>query len=194
MTAPGSVEMGDRLRRVLERESKGEPERLRVLIAESAARRWLAARGVPAWRNPLAPGSRGRYGLITLGGTRLLTAPLPGTAASFDEMAEARCSFLLVVELDDGLRSGAPAGYARLADLRALGDPERRAPADSLILRPARDLPGELGIPRHFRLSFVAGTLRLLLLGDPSPPPPPLLGVSYKNPQIREDAGKQQTG
>ena len=145
---------------------------LAQLVAEATARRWLVSLGVPAWRNPAPPTEGGRYSLILRSGLRIAVSPLRACRWSFDAMAAAKCSFLIVVDLDEEGRGGVPAGYLELADLMAQADPDREVDAAGMRLRPAGGIRNALPAERRPRLSFVLGTLRLLLLGEPEAPPP----------------------
>lgn len=137
---------------------------------ESAARAWLLRRGVPCWTCPAGPGTRGRYGLLLHGGRRVLVGPWPIPGFSLEEMIQARCDFLLAVSGEGG--DARPAGFVTLADIAGTSQPWTRPDLSASGSRPPEDLPAMVGRPSRPGPAFLAGSLRLLLLGEPPPPPP----------------------
>lgn len=172
----GTVEVSSGLLRRLRREAEraGSPDLMEVLVAEAVARRWFLARRLPCWRTAQSPGAKGRYGLVFPGGRRALVLPAGGATCSFDDMATAKCDYLLHV-VPEGERSGSVDGYLMLRDIRKPGDLSWLPDLDSLELRPMEEFP-ELGTrPDHYRLSYIMGSLALLFRGE-LPVPAPLEG------------------
>jgi hypothetical protein len=172
MSGRGRTGLPGGLMRKLRRESRGDPAMLAQLAAEATARRWLVSLGVPAWRNPAPPSEGGRYSLILACGKRIAVSPAGARIWSFDSMAAARCSVLLVMDPGPDGSDRTPAGWLRLRDVLASGDPEEAADLVHLALRPAGSLASQLPRSRRSRLAFLLGSLRLLLLGEPAAPPP----------------------
>jgi len=136
-------------------------------MREASARRWLLALGIPCWFSSLPPGRPGRYGLVTGDGRRIAVGCWPASGWCFDGMAQAKCDFLLGIDPD-----GEPAGWMTWWDARCLSDPEEELRFDHTGWRDPDDLPGMLVRPRHAGAAWLAGSLKLLLLGELPVPPP----------------------
>ncbi len=159
--------------RKLTRESRGgdSPDFLEVLIAEAAARRWFLKMGIPCWRTPQEPSDRGRYSLLFSSGRRAVVVPAGRRRISFDTMAEAKCEYLLSVEMEDS-SSGCIKGYFKLSDIRKPGNIAWRPDLEILTLRKMDTFPELRGKAGHFRLKYLLNSIRLLLAGDRDVPPP----------------------
>jgi hypothetical protein len=179
MTGCKAMKLSKGLLRTLERESRGDPEVRDRLVSEAVARRWLGSTGVPAWRNPDAPGASGRYSLILADGRRIAVSPLGKCCWSFDGMAAAKCCLLVVVDLQEERAGGCPEGFLHLSDLLAWADPERMVDFGKTGLRPAGDIGTVLHPARRPRLANLLGTLRLLIAGEPEAPAPQRPGHSF---------------
>ena len=162
-----------RLVRKLTRESRGadSPDFLDVLLAEAVARRWFVSGRTPCWRTPQHPSSKGRYSLLFSNGRRAIVVPAGRRRVSFDIMAEARCDYLLTVELKDNA-SGYVSGFFYLFDIRKPGNIEWRPDLEILDTRPMDDFPELSGKPDNFKLRYFLQSLRLLIMGDRIVPPP----------------------
>jgi hypothetical protein len=79
----------------------------------------------------------------------------------------AKCDLLLGIDPD-----GEPAGWMTWWDAKCLSDPEEELMFDHTGWRDPDDLPGMLGRPRSVRAAWLAGSLKLLLLGELPVPPP----------------------
>lgn len=138
---------------------------------ERAALCWLESHGCVCWMSGLPPGRAGRYGIVLHDGRRLAVGPLPRTGWTFESMARAKCDFLLLMAAPEA-GEPLPAGFLTWWDVRSLAEPEEEIDTGRTGLHPPGDLPGLLAAPVHRRLSFLVGTLRLLVSGDmPAPPP-----------------------
>ncbi len=169
------VMLSARLLNVLGREARGDAEALKALCAEAVARRWLAARGVPSWRSAEPPAAKERYSLLLPGWIRALVWPKDGPAPGFDRMAAGKCALGMEVSLDRRCKEGEVTGWLELVDLPRI--PPHLEPDEQPALRPPGHLPGRIGERRFHRLLLAAGLLRILLVGEPDPPPPPIMGT-----------------
>ena len=154
------IRLASPLIRKLRMEAKGVERSFRLLTAESIARRWLLASGVPCWRSPLSPGTDARYSLIFRDGSRAMVDALPELERDFDALAKAKCAWLILVGLSDG-RTGKPEGFVHIGD--EFFRDGMRSPAE---------LPALLDPPRFLRPSLLLGSIRLLLLGEWRTPDP----------------------
>jgi len=169
MTGTAVAHISRALRSRLEREARGDAAAFERLVCEALARRWLASEGMPSWRNASPPGARGRYGILVPGWRRLAVARAARPGWTPDQVLSAACDILLLMETDEDMESGRPAGFLTWSDLRALCDPEREVDPVATGLRSPGELKEFLPPPRRRRLSLLKGTLRLLLAGDPEP-------------------------
>lgn len=115
------------------------------------------------------------YDLLLPSGRRILVRPWPGTGASFEDMAAARCEYMLAVEMSPPGGGGpVPAALVTLADARNLsgGDPFARIDLRGAVARDPAELAALEGRSSHPRLSFFLRSVWLLLAGEPSAPPP----------------------
>ena len=154
------IRLGSSLIRKLRREAQGIDRSFRQLTAESIARRWLLARGIPCWRSPLPPGIEARYSLIFRDGSRAMVDALQERERDFDALAKAKCAWLILVGFSDGM-TGKPEGFVHIGD-EFFRDGMRK-PAE---------LPALLHPPRFLRPSLLLGSIRLLLLGEWKAPDP----------------------
>jgi len=170
-------------RRALGRISRetGDPSVREALISEAWLRKWLSLRGVPCWTAPSLPGTSHRYGLVTRDGTRILIVPrlAPST---LDDAAGARCGVTAVVNPVPGTGGGDLQGWLTLAGLQGSG------PGGDL--NPPDELPGFLGVPRHYSVAYIEGSIRLFVAGEPEPPAKGLEGVWTYSPRPRSKAGE----
>ncbi len=162
-----------RLLKKLSRESRGAdaPDFLEVLLAEAVARRWFLNNGVPCWRTPQRTTDKGRYSLLFSGGRRAIVVPAGRRRVSFDIMADARCDYLLTVEIE-GTSSGYVNGFFYLFDIRKPGNIEWRPDLEVLDTRSMDDFPELSGKPPNFKLRYFLQSLRLLIMGDMKAPTP----------------------
>ncbi|MCK5117272.1 MAG: hypothetical protein KAR44_11780 [Candidatus Aegiribacteria sp.] len=162
-----------RLLKKLARESRAAvaPDFLDVLLAEAVARRWFLNEYIPCWRTPQRPPDKGRYSLLFASGRRAIVVPAGRRRVSFDIMANARCDYLLTVDMQDA-SSGHVSGFFYLFDIRKPGNIEWRPDLDILDTRSMDDFPELQKIPRNFRLSYFLQSLRLLIMGDRKVPLP----------------------
>lgn len=172
--------LSDKARRRIRREAVGHEGHVQALLTSEAwLRRWLIRRGVPCWTHPELPGYPGRYGLLLWNGSRILVEP-GFTRHSRDRALEARCGIIAWVEarLEDGeVRFQ---GWCPLSLLPGgTGGPEG--------LPPER-LPDHAGVPLRFLPAYIAGSLRLLLAGEPAPPAADLAGVPLYRAPARKHA------
>ncbi len=168
-----------RLVKKLTRETRGSeaPDFLEVLLAEAAARRWFLSNGVPCWRTPQHPSDKGRYSLLFSSGRRAIVVPSGRRRVSFDIMADARCNYLLTVEMQN-TSSGYVSGFFYLFDIRKPGNIEWRPDLEVLETRSMDDFPELSDKPDNFKLRYFLQSLRLLILGErkvplPQKPRPP---------------------
>jgi hypothetical protein len=143
---------------------------LRKLMAESVARRWFLLKRLPCWRTSQRLQASDRYSLVFPSGRRALVSPASGNPYSLDWMARAKCDYLIKVELAEV--SGHPAGFFFLHDLRNPDNLLWVPDLSELVTRPMCEFPELSNTPRRFHLSYLIGSLRLLLTGDPAVPPP----------------------
>ncbi len=157
----------------LSRESRGAdaPDFLEVLLAEAVARRWFLFNGVPCWRTPQRTTDKGRYSLLFSSGRRAIVVPAGRRRVSFDIMADARCDYLLTVEMKD-TSSGFVNGFFYLFDIRKPGNIEWRPDLEVLDTRSMDDFPELREKPGNFKLRYFLQSLRLLIMGDRKVPPP----------------------
>lgn len=126
------------------------------------------------------------YDLLLPSGRRILVRPWPETGASFEDMAAARCEYMLAVEMSPpGGEGPVPAALVTLADARDLsgGDPFAAIDLRGAVVRDPAELETLEGRSSHPRLSFFLRSVWLLLAGEPATPPPEW------NPQLRRDPG-----
>ena len=157
----------------LRRESgaSGIADAFEILLAESVARRWFLAEGLPCWRSPQPPLRKGRYGLLFPSGRRALVSPRRTRRYSFDDIAAAKCDYLVSVSLSSDA-SGTPEGFLIITDIFKPENPLWIPDISTADKRPIKEFP-ELGMkPGHFRLSYIIGSLKLLALSEPRVPPP----------------------
>jgi len=167
---------------VREAGSAGDPDLLRSLAAEAVARRWMLNRGLPCWAAARGPGAKGRYSLVFRTGRRALVSPVDLSSCSFDDMAAAKCDYLIGVELRS-VSEGRPAGYLELLDIRKPGDLEWVPDLMMLDMRDMDEFPELAARPRHFLASYIAGSLIILARGEfPVPPPSGVRGVISSGP------------
>ncbi|MFO8182643.1 MAG: hypothetical protein R6U39_00580 [Candidatus Aegiribacteria sp.] len=168
-----SVKISSGLLKKLSREARlsHRPEFLDTLLAESIARRWLLRRGLPCWRTSQPPGRPDRYGLLFPSGRRAMVSPSGGNGYSFNDMARAKCEYLLKVVMEDDLR-GDVEGFFTLFDIRKPGDIGWTPDLDLLETRPMEGFPEMARRPAHFRPAFLLGSLKLLVMGELKAPPP----------------------
>lgn len=162
-----------RLLKKLARESRGAdaPDFFEVLLSEAVARRWFLHNGVPCWRTPQLPSDKGRYSLLFGGGRRAIVVPAGRRRVSFDIMADARCDYLLTVEMKD-TSSGYVNGFFYLFDIRKPGNTEWRPDLEVLETRSMDDFPELSEKPGNFKLRYFLQSIRLLIMGDRKVPPP----------------------
>ena len=86
-------------------------------------------------------------------------------------MAAARCQYLVRVRMDSDLK-GEAAGYFHLRDMRMPGNILWKPDLQRLEPRRMDDFPELTCKPRHFRRSYILGSLKLLLAGEPAVPDP----------------------
>jgi len=163
-----NIRLSSRLIRVLKRESRGSEGLLDSLASEAVARRWFISNGVPCWRTNQSPSAAPRYGLLFRSGRRAVVSSGCRTF-SFDEMAAARCQYLVRVRMDSDY-TGTAAGYFNLRDMRMPGNILWKPDLQRLEPRTMDNFPELARRPRHFRISYILGSLRLLLAGEPSVP------------------------
>ncbi len=173
-------------RRALKRIDRetGDPGKREALISEAWLRKWLALRGVPCWVAPSLPGASHRYSLVTGDGTRILVVPRI-TKATMDDAAGACCFVTAVVNCIPQTGEGVISGWLTLAGLQRPEAEEHMSPSDGL--------PGFLGVPRRYLVSYIGGSIRLLLAGEPKPPARGLEGVEVYAPRPRSQAGEVKT-
>ena len=162
-----------RLLKKLTRESRGadSPDFLEVLLAEAVARRWFLSKKILCWRTPQHPSDNGRYSLLFGGGRRAIAVTAGRRGISFDILANARCDYLLTVEMED-TTSGYVNGFFYLFDIRKPGNIEWRPDLEVLDTRSMDDFPELSKKPGNFKLRFFLQSLRLLIMGDRKVPPP----------------------
>jgi len=164
----GTVRVRRRLRLRLVREAGGNHALFRQLLAEAVTRRWLAQLGIPSWRTAEPPEASDRYSLLLPGWRRALVWPASMPAPGFDRMAAARCQLAVQAKLSSG--GGVVNGWLDLFDLPRL--PPHLTPRGRPQLRPAETLPKVIGGSRHPRMRLLWGLVRILVGGEPEPPPP----------------------
>ncbi len=169
------------LGRIRREAGKGNPEALETLAAEAFLGRWLRRRRVPCWCNPSPPGRKDRYGLLLPDGTRILVVPVI-SASTRDNALNACCAITAVVKACPLSGQGLFSGWITLAGM----DPSN---AEWLTNAP-EGLPGILGVPRRFMPGYIAGSVRLLLAGEPVPPKSGLKGVPGYTPRRVRRQGK----
>ena len=153
--------------------------------ASRAARRWLSSRGLPCWARAGGKSVDSMYDLLLPSGGRILVRPWPVTGASFEDMAAARCEYLLAVEMSQPGGGGpVPAALVTLADAWDLsgGDPFARIDLRGVVARNPAELAVLEGVSAHPRLSFLLRSAWLLLAGEPATPPPVLKPRLRRNP------------
>ncbi|HOD19735.1 MAG TPA: hypothetical protein PLV86_05630 [Candidatus Fermentibacter daniensis] len=153
--------------------------------ASRAARRWLSSRGLPCWARAGGKSVDSMYDLLLPSGGRILVRPWPVTGASFEDMAAARCEYLLAVEMSPPGGGGpVPAALVTLADAWDLsgGDPFASIDLRGVVARNPAELAVLEGVSAHPRLSFLLRSAWLLLAGEPATPPPELNPRSRRNP------------
>ncbi len=162
-----------RLVKKLTRESRGSeaPDFLEVLLAEAVARRWFLREKILCWRTPQRPSDKGRYSLLFGSGRRAIVVPSGRRRVSFDVMADARCDYLLTVEMKD-TSSGYVSGFFYLFDIRKPGNIGWRPDLETLDTRSMVDFPELNAKPTNFKLSYFLQSLRLLITGDRKVPSP----------------------
>ncbi|RKZ08075.1 hypothetical protein DRQ25_09965 [Candidatus Fermentibacteria bacterium] len=170
-----------RLVKKLARESRGSeaPDFLEVLLAEAVARRWFLHNGVSCWRTPQHPPDKGRYSLLFSSGRRAIVVPAGRRRVSFDIMADARCDYLLTVEMKD-TSSGYVSGFFYLFDIRKPGTIEWRPDLEVLNTRSMDNFPELSENSGNFKLRFFLQSLRLLIMGDRKVPHPIQPGYDNK--------------
>ena len=171
-----------RLLKKLARESRGAdaPDFLEVLLAEAVARRWFLHNGVPCWRTPQRPSDKSRYSLLFSSGRRAIVVPAGRRRVSFDIMADARCDYLLTVEMKD-TSSGYVSGFFYLFDIRKPGNVEWRPDLEVLDTRSMDNFPELSEISGNFKLRYFLQSLRLLIMGDRKAPLPIQHGCDDKS-------------
>ena len=162
-----------RLVKKLTRESRGAdtPDFLEVLLAEAVARKWFLNEKTPCWRTPQRPSDKARYSLLFSGGRRAIVVPSGRRRVSFDIMADARCDYLLTVEMKDTF-SGHVNGFFYLFDIRKPGNIEWRPELEVLNTRSMDDFPEFRKKPENFRFRYLLESLRILIMNDRKVPPP----------------------
>ena len=162
-----------RLVKKLTREARGAdaPDFLEVLLAEAVARRWFLNERILCWRTPQHPSDTGRYSLLFGGGRRAIVVPAGRRRVSFDIMADARCDYLLTVEMKD-TSSGYVNGFFYLFDIRKPGNIEWRPDLEVLETRSMDEFPELSKKPGNFKLRYFLQSLKLLIMGDRKVPPP----------------------
>ena len=162
-----------RLIKKLIREAGGSdtPDFLEVLLAEAVARRWFLRERTLCWRTPQRPPDKGRYSLLFGSGRRAIAVPSGRRRISFDVMADARCDYLLTVEMKDA-SSGYVSGFFYLFDIRKPDNIGWRPDLEVLDTRPMDGFPELNDKPTNFKLSYFLQSLRLLITGDRKVPPP----------------------
>ena len=170
-----------RLLKKLTRESRGAdaPDFLDVLLAEAVARRWFLSDRIPCWRTPQHPSCKGRYSLLFASGRRAIVVPAGRRRVSFDIMANARCDYLLTVEMAD-TSSGYVSGFFYLLDIRKPGNIGWRPDLEVLDTRSIDDFPEIREIPNNFKLRYFLESLRLLIMSDRKVPLPIKPGYDNK--------------
>lgn len=168
-----TVTISSGLLRKLRREVRlsHRPESLDTLTAESIARRWFLRRGLPCWRTSQPLSRVDRYGLLFPSGRRAMVSPAGGNGYSFNDMARAKCEYLLKVEME-GERRGHVAGFFTLFDIRKPGDMYWTPDLDLLETRPMGGFPELARRPARFRPACLLGSLKLLVMGELKVPPP----------------------
>ncbi|MEN8209115.1 MAG: hypothetical protein ABFR50_07670 [Candidatus Fermentibacteria bacterium] len=162
-----------RLVKKLTRESRSAkaPDFLDVLLAEAVARRWFQSEKIPCWRTPQSPSDKGRYSLLFRSGRRAIVVPAGRRRVSFDIMADARCDYLLTVEMKN-TSSGYVSGFFYLFDIRKPGNIGWRPDLQVLKTRSMDDFPELNHKSDNFKLSYFLQSLRLLIMGDRKVPLP----------------------
>lgn len=141
--------------------------------AAGDVRDWLRSLGIPSWTWPGPLGAEGAYDLLLPSGRRALVRPWPDAGAGFEDMASAGCEYLVAVSPGPEGRM-VPRALLTLACPGLRTKPLRRPPLDSLDCLPPEEIAVLEGRPRSLRISFLLGSLALLLAGDPAAPPPSL--------------------
>lgn len=147
------------------------PDFLEVLLAEAVARRWFLNEKTPCWRTPQRPSDKGRYSLLFSVGRRAIVVPAGRRRISFDIMADARCDYLLTVEMENDF-SGYVNGFFYLFDIRKPGNIDWRPELEALDTRSMDDFPELSEKPDNFKLRYFLQSLRLLIMNDRKVPPP----------------------
>jgi hypothetical protein len=100
--------------------------------------------------------------------------PPPG----FDSLAAAKCALGMEVALKRGGAAGVVTGWLELADVPRM--PPHLEPGDPPALRPADRLADFIGRRRFEGLVVAWGLLRILVAGEPDPPPPPRIMSTFR--------------
>ena len=147
------------------------PDFLEVLLAEAVARRWFLSKRTLCWRTPQRPSGNGRYSLLFGSGRRAIVVPSGRRRVSFDVMANARCDYLLTVEMKDA-SSGYVSGFFYLFDIRKPGNIGWRPDLEVLDTRSMDGFPELSGKLANFKLRYFLQSLRLLIMNDRKVPSP----------------------
>ena len=167
------ISISRKLKRKLRREAgrSGKPDCFYALFAEAVARRWFLKMRTPCWRTDEIPDTERRYSLLFRNGRKAIVLPSDHRGISFDRMAKAECDYFIIVELSED-RSGTVKGFLYSFDIRRPGRLNYRYKIADLEPRGMEHFPELLNRPDRFRFAYFLGSLRLLIQGNFSTPPP----------------------